>query len=297
MNIGDEYALVDFGAGRKLESFAGYLVDRPSPAAAAASRRLPDRWNGADACFDEISKRWWYVRPWPESLSIDCGRFRMPIRPTPFGHVGLFPEQAPNWDWLSAGRPPSPDRLHDGEQDEGAPRALNLFAYTGAATMALVAAGYQVAHVDAARPNVHAARVAAELNGWAARPIRFLVDDAAKFAARELRRRRRYHTIVLDPPAYGHSPRGKAWRLQRDLWPLLDNCLRLLGPTTFRLLITGHSPAVGPSEIIHFVQWFMEKESGPAGRSSLRTDSGRSQLKDQGDRPLDAGFFVRVWSE
>lgn len=279
----DRYELIDFGAGQKLESLAGYRIVRPSPAAVDVAPHDKESWQDVDAAFDASTKRWHHHRPWPENLTLDCGGFRMPVRPTPFGHIGLFPEQSPHWRWLMSEPVPA------GESRE----ALNLFAYTGASTMALVAAGYRVAHVDAAKPNVQAARLAAQANGWPEAPIRYLVDDAAKFAARELRRRRRYHTLVLDPPGYGHSPKGTTWRLERDLWPLLECSLQLVDPASFRLLITGHSPQVDARRVLEFLR---ETPRLPRSvrQSGLRTSSGRSQLKDAASRSLDAGFFVRV---
>lgn len=275
----DRYRLIDFGGGRKLESLSGRLIDRPSPAAEDARRADPQRWQDAQSYFDAAAKRWRHHSVWPESLQVNCGGFRMPVRPTPFGHIGLFPEQADNWRWLQSVMPVEAT-------------ALNLFAYTGASTMALVAAGYSVAHVDAAKANVEAARAAAGLNQWQDRTIRYLVDDAGKFAAREVRRGRTYHTIVLDPPAYGHGPRGNAWRLERDLWPLLDSCLGLINPSSFRMLITGHSPEVAAVDIENY---FNTTDHLPSHvRTGLRIESGRSQLRDQFDRKLDAGFFVRV---
>lgn len=278
------YRLIDFGDGRKLESLAGYRICRPSAAAVGQPALAPQQWRDPDASFEGHEKRWHFHRVWPRNLTLDCGGFRMPVRPTPYGHIGLFPEQSENWRWLQSAPPES------GAEPR---QALNLFAYTGAGTMALVSAGYRVAHVDAAKPNVQAAREAAELNGWGDRPIRYLVDDAAKFAAREARRGRRYDVIVLDPPAYGHSPRGRAWRLERDLWPLLETCLRLVRPEHFRLLVTGHSAAVGAGDVLDALA---ESSTMPLrrGRCGLRIDSGRSQLEDAGGRPLDAGFFVRV---
>jgi 23S rRNA (cytosine1962-C5)-methyltransferase len=213
----------------------------------------------------------------------------MPVRPMPSGHVGLFPEQADNWKWLAAASPIRKDV-------DAEPRlALNLFGHTGASTMALAIAGYHVAHVDAARPSVQAARMAAQHNELAEAPIRYLVDDAIKFAAREVRRNRRYHTIVLDPPAYGHSPDGRAWRLQRDLWPLLDNCFRLLDPAEFRLLITGHSAEVDQSNVTEFLKQsaFIRHTKAASG---LNIQSGRSQLTDTVGRDLDSGFYVRAQS-
>ena len=280
----DRYKLVDFGGGRKLESIAGRLVDRPSPAADGVSRQNPDLWKAADARFDSINKEWIHRSPWPAHLEVDCGSFRMPVAPTPFGHIGLFPEQQANWNWLT-------DVSLANDQDL---IALNLFAYTGASSMALIAAGFHVAHVDAAKPNVQLARRAAQINGWQNAPIRYLVDDAAKFVAREIRRGRRYHTIVLDPPAYGHSPRGKAWRIDRDLWPLLDDCLKLIDPRNFRLLVSGHSPEVDQNDISSYLK--ASKIFAPNSASALRFDSGRSKLIDQHHRALDSGFYVRLQS-
>jgi 23S rRNA (cytosine1962-C5)-methyltransferase len=307
----DRYQLIDFGDGRKLESLAGRLVDRPSPAAAARPKSNRDLWSRADSFFDVETKAWSHRTPWPAEFSLACGPFRMPIRPTPFGHIGLFPEQACNWSWLA--RPPgqvaseaqetpnaaletASEALETPNAAQGAPgkaQGLNLFGYTGASTMAMVAAGLEVVHVDAAKPNVQAARLAAQLNGWQDRPIRYLVDDARKFAAREVRRERSYHTIVLDPPAYGHGSSGAAWRLARDLGPLLDDCLRLLSGESFRLLVTGHSRDLDQADVFQYLQQnaLMRRHFDS---SALRTDVGRSQLKDSQGRSLDAGFYVRI---
>ena len=295
------YALLDFGSGRKLESLSGYRIDRPSPSADTHARAKSSAWKKVDARFDLASKRWTFFRPWPDQLSMDCDGFCMPVRPTPFGHIGLFPEQFDNWQWLRH------SDLPDSPISESPLQGLNLFGYTGASTMAMVSAGFAVAHVDAAKPNVDATRQAAAANGWADRPIRYLVDDAVKFAAREVRRKRHYHTIVLDPPAYGHGPSGKAWRLERDLWPLLDDCLKLLGPTDNksdlrdlqrpttaprRLLITGHTESVGAQDVIRHLRASLDSiEGNPRG---LRIESSRSQLKDASNRSLDCGFQVRV---
>ena len=283
------YELIDFGEGRKLESLGGYFIDRPSPAAQRHRKRLPALWHQADASFDLHVKSWHFANPWPNSLSVDCNGFRMPLLPTPFGHIGMFPEQSDNWTWLQS------DPAAKGETRN----ALNLFAYTGASTMALIAAGYAVAHVDAARPNVQSARAVAQLNGWQDAPIRYLVDDAAKFVSKEVRRGRRYHTIVLDPPAYGHTPDGKAWRLERDIWPLLEDCLRLIDRESFRILLTGHSRQVDENDAERFFQESVRLR-GPRHRADSSIDaglhivSGRSQLRDRSGRRLDAGFYVRV---
>ena len=159
--------------------------------------------------------------------------------------------------------------------------------------MALVSAGLAVTHVDAAKPNVQACRCAAEYDAKGDAAIRFLVEDAVKFTNREVRRRRRYQVVVMDPPAYGHSPGGKAWRLHRDLWPLLDQTLELVSDP-FALLVTGHSPQVDQTDVSDFLRRHEKLQARWQG-SGLNLESGRSQLTDSAGRSLDAGFFVRLW--
>jgi len=287
------YELLDFGRGRKLESLAGYVVDRPSPAATGQQRATPSLWSRADARFETGRGGWTYRVAFPKTLRIDCGKFAMPVAPTTYGHLGIFPEQAANWEWLAR----QVQRIAAAQTGETAAlETLNLFAYTGASSLALAAAGAKVSHVDAARPNVQGAKRAATQGGLEGASIRYLVDDARKFVGRELRRGRRYRLITLDPPAYGHGPKGKAWRLERDLWPLLEDCLQLLGRRAAdaaehasrpsALLLTGHSEAVGPADL---AAWLRRHAAGGA-----RVDAGRSELSDRRGRRLDAGFYLRI---
>jgi len=292
------YQLIDFGRGRKLESLHGYRIDRPSPAASGHQPRLPPQtWAQTDAFFCQETRKWRFRTAWPPDLSLDAGPFRLPFRPAPSGHIGCFPEQMPQWSWLA-------DRLRHREQSQATdepdvaesltdpvPACLNLFAHTGGSSLAMAAAGAEVTHVDAAKPSVQAARRAAEESGLGTAPIRFLVEDAARFVTRELRRGRRYQAIVLDPPSYGHAPNGKAWRIQRDLWPLLDDCLELLAGPSRSLLVTGHGGRPDQFEIAAFLQ---SKAFGRKPDNPLQCESGRSELRDQQGRVLDAGFFVRI---
>lgn len=282
-----QYQLIDFGHGRKLESLAGYLVDRPGPAAEGAQATC-DRhtWQAADAIFRSDQRRWEFRRPWPAGLTLQADGFVMPFRATPFGHIGCFPEQLPNWQWLAAqvrqGVPPT---------KTAAVRGLNLFAHTGGSTLAMVSAGASVTHVDAAKPSVVAARQIAASNSLQSAPIRYLVEDAARYAAREVRRGQHYDLIVLDPPSYGHAPGGKTWRIQRDLWPLLDDCLRLLRGPRSAMLVTAHS--VDPDQ--HSVADYLRQQIARRGRAErLQMTLGRSELIDRAGRALDAGYFVRA---
>jgi 23S rRNA (cytosine1962-C5)-methyltransferase len=296
-----QYRLIDFGDGRKLERLGDLVLDRPCPAAIGIKRALPRQWDAANAIFRDSGDgaTWEISHPWPDSLRpdsqrpdslrVDCGGFQMPCYPTPFGHIGLFPEQAPNWRWIEQ----FANRLLGCGQAAGV-RVLNLFAYTGASTIA--AAGCmrnhseggvsEVVHVDAARPNVQAAKQAVEINDLNKVTIRFMVDDARKFVEREKRRGRCYDLIVLDPPAYGHGGRGGAWRIERDLWVLLENCLEIASPERGGILITGHTEGFGPREIGGWLKRSLGKQ--------CQMQRGRSTLPDQSGRNLDAGFYVRA---
>jgi 23S rRNA (cytosine1962-C5)-methyltransferase len=228
------FELVDAGEGRRLERFGDHLVDRPAPGAWSA-RKAPREWPGADLRFDrdrgwsgdglDKARAGWSVRL--HDMSVE-------LRPTDAGQIGLFPEHAAMLPWLL-------ERVASRDQ----PSVLNLFAYTGLITLALARAGAAPAHVDSARSAISWARRNADLNALADRPIRWLVDDARAFVAREIRRARRYDGVVLDPPTYGHGTGGRRWRLENDLEPLRADIRRVLAPDGF-ILLTAHSESVDP---------------------------------------------------
>jgi 23S rRNA (cytosine1962-C5)-methyltransferase len=227
----DDYELLDVGGGARLERFGARIVTRPQPAV-TVGRRNPALWSQSTLTF-EPGRGWTgKIDPW----TVDVAGVQIELRPTPTGQVGLFPEQAPSWEWLRARIAPGMD-------------VLNLFAYTGAATLVAAAAGASVVHVDGSRPTVTWARRNAELSGLADRPIRWIVDDVPAFVAREVRRARRYDGVVLDPPSYGHGADGRAWRMEDGLAPLLDGCAELTGGPDGFVLITAHTPGFGPERL------------------------------------------------
>jgi 23S rRNA (cytosine1962-C5)-methyltransferase len=236
----DQYQLLDFGDGRKLERFAGVVLDRPCPAA-DRPRQDAGLWQQADARFlrkEEESGEWQQDGSLPETWMIQHAEVSMQLKPTPFGHVGLFAEQAANWDWIAqrvkrAGRPL---------------RVLDLFAYTGGSTLAAASAGAEVTHVDAAKNVVAWARQNAELSNLADAPIRWIVEDALKFVEREVRRANTYDAVILDPPSYGRGPKGERWQLSQSLMPLLELCGKLTADHRAFLLLTCHTQGVGPAE-------------------------------------------------
>lgn len=259
-----DYALLDSGDGRKLERYGRYRFIRPE-AQALWSPATPD-WQ-ADGEFvpgsdEDGGGRWEFSaghhnRPVPRDgwpLAWDDVRFT--AQTTPFRHLGFFPDMAPVWSWMREhlfdllpfpGERRGPDpavgtgpRRSPGKED-GPPDVLNLFGYTGVGTLALASKGARLVHVDASKKSVDAARANARLSGLDAAPVRWLVDDAAKFAAREVRRGRTYHGILLDPPKYGRGPDGEIWRLEEDLPALIADCRRLLGPESRFLFLTVYA--------------------------------------------------------
>ncbi len=226
-----DYGLVDCGHGRKLERYGQYRFIRPEPQAMWAP--AAGRWD-ADGEFipgsdEEGGGRWQFARPVPSEgwpLSWEEVRFRASA--TPFRHLAFFPDMAPQWAWMR-------ERLGEGSE------ALNLFGYTGVGTLAMAARGARLTHVDASKKSVEQARANAALSGMADKPIRWLVDDAAKFAAREVRRGRRYDGIVLDPPKFGRGPDGEVWRLEEGLPGLVADCRRLLDADSRFLVLTVYA--------------------------------------------------------
>ena len=228
-----DYALLDSGHGRKLERYGRYRFVRPEGQALWAPAQ-PD-WQ-ADAEFvpgsdEDGGGQWKYARSVPrDGWELTWSDVRFTSQTTPFRHLGFFPDMAPVWSWMR-------DRVADVQS----PECLNLFGYTGVGTLAMASRGARMVHVDASKKSVEAARGNARLSGLAEAPVRWLVEDAAKFAAREVRRGRRYDGILLDPPKYGRGPTGEVWRLEEHLPGLIADCRRLLDAKSRFLFLTVYA--------------------------------------------------------
>ncbi len=212
-----DYAVLDVGEGMKLENWAGYLLARPDPQA-IWRKQMPEYWAKADALYHRSKSgggSWEFRRTLPQRWQVGFGPLRFYVHPTGFKHTGLFPEQSFNWRFIM-------DTIRPGEE------MLNLFAYTGGATLAAAAAGASVTHVDAARSMVSWAKENAGLSGLGDRPIRYIVDDCLKFVRREERRGRRYAGVIMDPPSYGRGSGGEVWRMEDTLDELVAACAKIL---------------------------------------------------------------------
>ncbi|MGE5267339.1 MAG: class I SAM-dependent methyltransferase [Deltaproteobacteria bacterium] len=250
-----DYALLDSGAGRKLERFGAIIVDRPEPQALWAPRLSRADWSKADAVFsasaeDEEKGRWRIDKPVPESWPIRLSLISnapsdSPPASRPKGasiklllklqglwHLGLFPEQVPHWQWML-------ERI--AAVKEGPPRVLNLFAYTGAASLLAAAAGAEVTHLDASKKAIAWGRENQAASKLDAARIRWILDDAAKFVAREARRGKTYHVILVDPPKFGRGPDGEVWDLFTNLPAFLADCAKLLDPKQSSMILTVYA--------------------------------------------------------
>ena len=276
----DGYRLIDSGGGRKLEQFGPVLLDRPVAYAVWDKSPAVD-WGAAAGVYhrsDQGGGSWEWRRKPPESWPIGYGGLRLLIKPTPFGHLGLFPEQEENWGWLRR----TCERL--GPELE----VINMFAYTGGSTLACAAAGAKVCHLDSAQGAVSWARTNAELSGLVDRPIRWIVEDVSRFVAREQKRGRRYHGFILDPPSYGRGAKGEVFKIEEDLTRLLAGCRDLAGDQLGFVLLSCHSDHFSPAVLSRLLAGYVPAAGG-------RMEAGEMVVPEAGGRGLPSGVFAR-WS-
>lgn len=234
-----EYEILDATQGERLERWGQYVTVRPDPQVIWKSPRVSPLWEKADGVYHRSSSGGgrWENRRLPAQWTLQYRDLTLRVRPMGFKHTGIFPEQAANWDFMrdlirNAGRPVN---------------VLNLFGYTGAASIACAAEGASVCHVDAAKAMVATAKENAQLSGLADRPIRYITDDCVKFAEREIRRGHRYDGIVMDPPSYGRGPSGELWKVEDDVYALLELCSRLMSDKPLFFLINSYTTGLSPS--------------------------------------------------
>lgn len=278
----DAYQLLDFGNGRRLEQFGPWRLDRPCPAVERMPVAEPGLWASADARFDRVDGQasGWICRgELPERWTIASGPIALELKRTEFGHLGVFPEHAANWDWIA-----DQVRLHAGPEPL---KVLSLFAYTGGATLAAAAAGAEVVHVDSAKNIVAWARRNAELAGQAGAATRWIVEDAMKFVRREVKRGNRYDALVLDPPSYGHGAHGEVWRLSKHLPWLLQQCSDLTAGRLRFLLLTCHTPDYEPPRLERILR------ASLAGLDGGHSSGGPLLLQTAAGRAMPSGVMVR----
>lgn len=278
----NSYSLLDFGQGRRLEQWGPYQLIRPDPTTLGAAASQPDLWESADAIYEgEKGKGMWKMnKTIPEHWTVDFDDLKLCIRLAPYKHTGAFPEQEQNWTWARTQAKKTGRSL----------TVLNLFAYTGGMTMALAKDDHFVTHTDSSKPAIAWAKENAVLNTIPKTGIRWILDDAAVFVAREKKRGKRYDALVLDPPAFGHSPSGKTWRVERDLAPLLEDCCALLSDTPSFLLLNGYAHGDTP-ESFHRLLTGVLKKHRPELQFDI--DAGELELKAANGQKLSTGTVAR----
>ena len=268
-----DYELIDCSRGERLERWGDQILVRPDPQAIWDTPRTNPLWRRPAARYSRSASGGghWDKNSLPERWQISYGALRFHVRPMNFKHTGLFPEQAANWDYImeqiaGAGRPVS---------------VLNLFGYTGAATVAAAKAGASVCHVDAAKGMVAWGKENAEASGVRTAPIRWIVDDCGKFVEREIRRGRRYDAIIMDPPSYGRGPGGEVWRLEDNLWDFVCLCSRVLSDKPLFVIINSYTTGLSASTVGYIAQSVFGKQFG-----------GRAESRELGLPVSDSGLVL-----
>ncbi len=285
-----DYELIDSGEGEKLERFGKFVLSRPDPQALWRKKLPAGEWKKADGNFTREEKKGeWFLKPsLPPRWEISFDTLKFWIKPTPFKHTGLFPEQAANWDWMRKS-------IEATDQPKGEIEVLNLFGYTGGATLACAQAGVKVVHVDGSKSAVAWARENAELSGLKDRPVRWILDDAREFVRRELKRGRKYHGIIMDPPAFGHGPESEIWKIEDDFLPLVEECAKLLDDKALFFLINGYASGYSAIAYENVLKEVQSKLGGEIETGELTIQEGVGKEKDEG-RLLPCGIFAR-WSK
>lgn len=277
------YALLDFANGERLEQWGPYRLKRPDPTTSGAASAHPELWNAVDAVYDgEKGKGSWVTKkPLPEHWPVAFGDLTLAVRLSPYKHTGVFPEQAQNWDW---------SRKEAAKQKREL-KILNLFAYTGGATVALAKDGHFITHVDSSKPSIGWAKENAQLCGIGQDKIRWMLEDAPTFVTKEVKRGKKYDAIILDPPAYGHGLSGKTWRVERDLAPLLEQCALLLSEQPSFIVLNGYAQHDTPESFHKLMTGILHT------KTSLKNFSVQANtllLKCDDGRTLETGIMLRV---
>jgi 23S rRNA (cytosine1962-C5)-methyltransferase len=282
----NDYTLLDSGLGRKLERFGKIIVSRPEPQALWEKSLSETEWAKSDAVFTNASEKedddkgsWSNTKKLPETWPVEVEGATMLCRLMTYRHMGLFPEQRPHWQWVAKEVSASTKPL----------KILNLFAYTGAASLIAAKAGAEVTHVDASKKAIQWARENQEASGLAQSKIRWICDDAMAFVLREGRRGNKYDGILLDPPRYGRGPDGEVWKFEADIGPLLSACAELLAPDARFMILTAYAMRLSALTLRHVMADALKGRPG-------ELDYGELFLADKsGKRPLPTSMFCR-WS-
>jgi 23S rRNA (cytosine1962-C5)-methyltransferase len=256
-----EYEVLDASSGEKLERWGNYLLIRPDPQVIWSTEKRDRGWRRPDAHYHRSSRGGgeWEFFDLPKQWQIHYRDLTFQLKPFSFKHTGLFPEQAVNWDWFSA-------RIRRADREI---RVLNLFAYTGGATLSAAAAGASVTHVDASKGMVRWAQENAAASGLSDRPIRWLVDDCVKFTQREIRRGKKYDAVIMDPPSYGRGPKREIWKIEEEVFPLICLTVQLLSDHPLFMLINSYTTGLQPAVLTYMMRTALAGRGGQVEASEI----------------------------
>ena len=269
-----DFELLDSGDGYRLERWGQYVLAKPDPQA-IWQKSDPDLWSRADAIYKDDARSIKEGSNLPESWDVAFNEMRLRVRPMNFKHTGVFPEQSANWIWMA-------DKLNGIEK----PRILNLFAYTGAASVWLTIHGAFVTYVDASHPAIGWAKENQILNGLPEDSIRWMLEDAAKFVKNEKKRGAQYDGIIMDPPAFGHGPTGKIWKFNEQMPKLIEDCIAILSPNARFLLLNAYATNTSELAIHNLLEDATKTRAG-------NIESGQLCLKQKNDLLISTGIFTR----
>ncbi len=263
-----DFEILDASDGERLESWGGHILIRPDPQVIWQGEKKDPRWKKPDARYHRSSKGGgeWEFFDLPKQWTISYGSLKFNLKPFSFKHTGLFPEQAANWDWFS-------ELISKADREIS---VLNLFAYTGGATIAAAKAGARVTHVDASKGMVNWAKENAVLSGLENAPVRWLVDDCMKFVEREIRRGKKYDAVIMDPPSYGRGPKGEIWKLEDSVFPFIKRTSLLLSEKPLFFLLNSYTTGLQPGVLTYMLNCSIKKDHGGSVVSDelgLRVDS------------------------
>lgn len=282
------YELIDSGDGEKLERFGAYTLRRPDPQALWRKNLDMKEWKKADASFERAgeSGKWKKKEGLPMEWLVEVSGLKFYITPTAFKHTGLFPEQEPNWEWIK--EKVESYKVIKSQRGEKEPiKILNLFGYTGGATLAGLKAGAEVTHVDGSKSAITWAKQNAEASGLALKKVRWIEDDARKFVQREIKRGVKYDAIIMDPPAFGHGANKEVWKIDEDFMNLLESCGEILSANPLFVLVNGYSAGYSAIAYENSLKKLAEKFGGNIESGELTIEESKSGSL------LPAGIFSR----
>ena len=274
MNIANEwkdYEIIDMASGEKLERWGNIKLIRPDPQIIWKNKSFPSEWKSANARYNRSNTgggAWEYSKRLPESWQVKYKNLTFNIKPMGFKHTGLFPEQAVNWDWMI-------NKIKQSKRDI---KVLNLFAYTGGATVACLSAGASVCHVDSSKGMTTWAKENVESSGLREKPVRFIIDDVVKFVQREIRRDNKYDAIIMDPPSYGRGKNGEVWQFENNIADLVELCTQVLSDDPLFFLINSYTTGISSKVLANLLELNMKRYNGKITSGEIGLPMKNSKL-------------------